>query len=237
MTIKKFYLLLFYLITLVGCNNFQTDKSDKNFQNYFVKPDWFEKPKIYVYENKSIGDSEKYIVYRYYEKINDNKLKYIVYDKDFNQIQIIIYEYLEDKVIITELSTIETWNNNRKVNEKVIENVVFDYKNINKEFRCTHSSRFKGYPYVTKYATRKIKKFEKVKYDGNEINVLIVEGITKGVFKIDSKYKTSTNNEKYVFADNIGLIHLESKNPSSEIVEDLTSIISVEDFNKMKNER
>ena len=74
MTIKKFYLLLFYLITLVGCNNFQTDKSDKNFQNYFVKPDWFEKPKIYVYENKSIGDSEKYIVYRYYEKINDNKL-------------------------------------------------------------------------------------------------------------------------------------------------------------------
>lgn len=241
MTAKKFYLLLLFIITLVGCNNSQTDKSNEIYKNYFFKPDWFEKPKIYVYESKSKdkvkGNNDKINVYRYYEKINDNKLKYIVYDNDFNQISIIIYEYLEDKVIVSELYTIETWNNNRKVNEKVIENVVFDYKNINKEFRITYKSRFKGYPNVTKYATRKIKKIEKGKYDGNEINVLIVDGKTIGDFIIKSRHMTSTNYEKFVYADKIGLIHSESKNSTIEIVEDLTSIISLEDFNKMKDKR
>ena len=239
MTVKKIYFLLICLITLIGCSNSQTEKTEKNFVNYFFQPDWFEQPKIYEFEFNSTTNenSKKYFAYRYFERIDDKQLKCIIYDQDFNQIVIIVYEYLTDKVIIKEATTVETWNDNKHTKEKLTDNVVFDYHKMKVDFGFTHTSRMKDYPDVTKYVTRNIKKTDKRNFESKDVNVLIADGQTKIIVKTDSEDYEIINNEKLIYAENIGVIYQEVKNRSVETKAQLTRILSKEEFYKMKNAR
>ena len=237
MPLKKIYLLLIYFIALIGCGNSLSEKSEKDFKNYFFQPDWFEQPKIYEYEFNHTAIGVKNIVYRYFEKIGNNKLKFIIYDKDFNQTVIIIYEYLPDKVIFNKITSVETWNNNNLVPEKLTDNVVFDYRKMNEDFGFTHTSRVKGYSDVTKYVTRSIKKTEQRKFNGKKVNVAIADGET------DIDIKTSTediklhNDEVLIYAENIGVIYQESISPNNKVIANLTRILTLDEFENMKNAR
>ncbi|MFC0878985.1 hypothetical protein ACE01N_20490 [Saccharicrinis sp. FJH2] len=237
MTSKKTYLLLFSFITLIGCGNSQSKKSDTDFKNYFFQPNWFEVPKVYRYEFSSKYNDEKYNAYRYFEKIDNNQLKMTVYDKDFNQTLIIVYEYLPDKVILKKVTTVETWNNNKHVEEKLPDNVVFDYHKMNEDFGFTHTSRIKGYSDVTRYVTRNIKKTERREFNEAEVNVAIADG------KTDIEIKTSTddiklhNDDVLIYAENIGVIYQESKSQNNKVVANLTRILTLDEFENMKNAR
>lgn len=234
---KKILFLTICFIGLIGCGNSQSDNSKIDFKNYFFQPDWFKEPKIYEYEITSTAKSEKYNAYRYFERISDNQLKHIIYDNDFNQLSIVIYEYLPDKTIIKEITTFETWNNNNPVQEKLTDNVVFDYNKLNEQFGFTHTSRFEGYSDLTKYVTRTLKKTEKRKFNGKDVDVVIADGNTKVIVKTDSEEITLHNDEVLIYADNIGVIYQDYKNQSVEVVTELTRILSKDEFDKMKNAR
>jgi len=235
MIYKKILFLTFWLIALIGCGNTQTEKSDKNFKNYFFQPEWFKEPKIYEYETLNKANGEKSIVYRYFEKIDNKKLKVIIYDKDFNQSVIIIYEYLPDKVIINNITTVETWNENKLVMEKLTDNVVFDYKKMNKDFGFTHTTRSKNETGITKFVIRSLRKTDTQEFNDEEVNVVIASGRTKIVFDRDNM--TINSDEKLVYAENIGVIYQEFIIQNNKGVTNLSKILTKDEFEKMKNAR
>jgi hypothetical protein len=237
MTFNKIYLLLFCFTALIGCGNSQSEKTEKDFKNYFFQPEWYEQPKIYEYEFNSVAEGVKKTVYRYFEKIDDNHLKHIIYDQDFNQTVIIIYEYLSDKVIFNESITVETWNENRHVQEKFTDNVVFDYCKMNEDFGFTHTSRIKGYSDITKYVTRNIKKTGQREFNGKEVNVAIADGKTDIVVKTSDEDIKLHNDEVLIYAENIGVIYQESISPNNKVIVNLTRILTLDEFETKKNAR
>jgi hypothetical protein len=144
---------------------------------------------------------------------------------------------LTDKIIIKEITTFETWNNNNLVKEKLTDNVVFEYYKLNEQFGFTQTSRFEGYSDITKYVTRTLKKTEKRKFNGKDIDVVIADGNTKIMVRTESEDFTLYNDEVLIYADNIGVIHQEYKNKSVEVITELTRILTKGLFEKIKNAR
>ena len=235
---KKIHFALFCFVALIGCSNSQNDSSTNNFINYFFQPDWFDNVKIYEYE-VTFKDSTNFM-YREFERIGQNKLKATIYDKDLNKTGIVTYEYLQDKIIISDLITVEYWNNNENTKETLTDNIVFKFDKMNYEFGFTHTTRTKNESNITKYVTRNLKKTTKRVFQGKDVDVVIADGKTKLVYKKNEKYPedmTLLSTEKLIYADNIGVIYQDIKNQYYEITTNLTRIISLEDFEEIKNAR
>jgi hypothetical protein len=234
---KRNVFVLICFIALLGCGNSQNSNSNKDFKNYFFQPDWFEVPKIYEYEVSSTTNDSKYKMYRYFEKLDDNKLLHIIYDKDFNQTMIITYKYLKDKVVFEESITVEGWNNNNQVKERFTDKVVFDYSKMNENFGFTHTSRQEGYSDMIKYVTRNLRKTETREFNNKEVDVVVADGKTKVVVNTGSESIEIHNNEILVYANNIGVLYQEIRNENFEAKIKLTQILSEAEFENMKNAR
>lgn len=232
---KKSIIILSVLsITLSSCNS-QKEKKDYNFKNYFFQPAWFNEAKVYEYE--VISNGEKSLMYRGFEKISNKKLKSTIYDNNKLKTGINYYEYINDKVIISDIYTVETWNNNTETKEKVTNNVVFDFKHLNKEFSITQTFRIKDNPNITKKITRTLIEIGEQKFNNNSIKTVIAKGNAEVLIYKNEYYpfdKTITGNEKIVYAENIGVIEEYTNFPNHESKTTLKRILSLKEFEKEK---
>jgi len=230
--LNSFFLALFLII---GCNNSSEGQNQNNFKKYFFQPDWFKETKVYEYEVK-VGNNKHYI-YKQFEKTGNN-LKMTIYDKDLNKSAIVIYEYFPNKVLINETYTIENWNNDVVSKELIKDSTVFEYHRMNKEFGFSNTSRIEGESDVSEFVTRTLKRIGEFNFQGKKVNAVFATGQTKVVIKNSEKSPGDiviTNFENLVYAENIGVIQIESKNQYVEAIINLTRIISLNEFEKLNN--
>jgi hypothetical protein len=226
-----------FVIALFSTCSTKPTLKNAELSDYFWKVSDYETPKVIVYDFDSLGVVSK----NYYliSKTGQNELSMTRFDKDFKEIQYLVYTYQEDEVTLSKASFVEDMKTHLVTDIEIINGVVFSFNDYKRKTEIEGLITLQLEPDITikNWETTELLDLSDMYIKGKMINTIVAKGYTNRTITNASTGQQQTVRVELEtwYSEGIGITLMNQKYPFGAFTDKFDKMISLEEFNNLNS--